>query len=184
MKKSRFTDEQIVGFLRQAEAGIGVKELCRQNGFSDASHHVNDTWSADFVMDALASGRRIKCLTVVDDFSREATQRHRPHPACTVRCGASPARRRCAASTGDPVVSQPRTLLTKNRTPIGGRSGQVITCVWPLLPAWPQWRRHQWSRPERRAPYVLWEFRSCSRCLHAVAGNRAQLPAASRRRRL
>jgi putative transposase len=36
-----------------------------------ASRHLNDTWSADFVMDALANGRRIKCLTVVDDFSRE-----------------------------------------------------------------------------------------------------------------
>jgi len=36
-----------------------------------ASRHLNDTWSADFVMDALANSRRIKCLTVVDDFSRE-----------------------------------------------------------------------------------------------------------------
>jgi len=36
-----------------------------------ASQHVNVTWSADFVMDALANGRRIKCLTVVDDFSCE-----------------------------------------------------------------------------------------------------------------
>lgn len=36
-----------------------------------ASLHVNDTWSIDFVMDALANGRRIKCLTVVDDFGRE-----------------------------------------------------------------------------------------------------------------
>jgi putative transposase len=36
-----------------------------------ASRHVNDTWSMDFVMDALANARRIKCLTVVDDFSRE-----------------------------------------------------------------------------------------------------------------
>jgi len=35
------------------------------------SQYVNDTWSMDFVMDALANGRRIKCLTVVDDFSRE-----------------------------------------------------------------------------------------------------------------
>jgi putative transposase len=31
----------------------------------------NDTWSMDFVFDALANGRRIKCLTVVDDFTRE-----------------------------------------------------------------------------------------------------------------
>jgi putative transposase len=31
----------------------------------------NEIWSIDFVMDALASGRRIKCLTIVDDFTRE-----------------------------------------------------------------------------------------------------------------
>ena len=31
----------------------------------------NEVWSMDFVMDALASGRRIKCLTIVDDFTRE-----------------------------------------------------------------------------------------------------------------
>jgi putative transposase len=31
----------------------------------------NEIWSIDFVMDALANGRRIKCLTMVDDFTRE-----------------------------------------------------------------------------------------------------------------
>jgi putative transposase len=33
--------------------------------------NVNQVWSLDFVMDSLANGRRIKCLTIVDDFSRE-----------------------------------------------------------------------------------------------------------------
>ncbi len=36
-RKSRFTEEQIIGFLRQAEAGMPVKELCRQGGFSDVT---------------------------------------------------------------------------------------------------------------------------------------------------
>lgn len=32
----------------------------------------NEVWSMDFVMDALASGRRLKILTIVDDFTKEA----------------------------------------------------------------------------------------------------------------
>lgn len=35
--KKRFTDEQIIGFLKQAAAGTPIKELCRKHGFSDAS---------------------------------------------------------------------------------------------------------------------------------------------------
>lgn len=36
MKKSKFTDEQIIGFLKQAEGGMPVKELCRLGDFSVA----------------------------------------------------------------------------------------------------------------------------------------------------
>ncbi|HDR9764097.1 TPA: transposase [Burkholderia cepacia ATCC 25416] len=35
--KKRFTEQQIIGFLKEAEAGVPVKELCRKHGFSDAS---------------------------------------------------------------------------------------------------------------------------------------------------
>lgn len=39
MKKKRFTEQQIIGFLKEAEAGMPVKELCRKHGFSDAAFY-------------------------------------------------------------------------------------------------------------------------------------------------
>lgn len=38
--KKRFTEEQIIGFLKQAVAGAPIKELCRKHGFSDASFYL------------------------------------------------------------------------------------------------------------------------------------------------
>ena len=43
--KKRYNEEQIIGFLKEAEAGIPVKELCRKHGFSDGSFY---TWPAKF----------------------------------------------------------------------------------------------------------------------------------------
>ena len=45
MKKSRFSEEQIIGFIKQAEAGMPIKEICRKGGFSDATFY---KWRAKF----------------------------------------------------------------------------------------------------------------------------------------
>ena len=37
MKRKRFSEEQIIGILREHEAGVAVAELCRKHGVSDAS---------------------------------------------------------------------------------------------------------------------------------------------------
>ncbi|WP_143702203.1 transposase, partial [Xanthomonas oryzae] len=38
--KKRFSEEQIIGFLREAEAGVAIKDLCRRHGFREASYYL------------------------------------------------------------------------------------------------------------------------------------------------
>ena len=57
--KKRFSEEQIIGFLKQAEAGVSVKELCRQHGFSDASFY---TWRAKYAGMSVPDAKRLKEL--------------------------------------------------------------------------------------------------------------------------
>ena len=59
MKRSQYTDEQIIGFLKQAEAGMPVKDLCRKEGFSDATFY---KWRAKFGGMETSDAKRLREL--------------------------------------------------------------------------------------------------------------------------
>jgi len=57
--KKRFSEEQIIGFLKEAEGGVPVKELCRKYGFSDASFYL---WRSKFDGMDVSDAKRLKAL--------------------------------------------------------------------------------------------------------------------------
>ena len=57
--KKRFTEEQIIGFLREADRGMAVKELCRKHGFSEASYYL---WRGKFGGMDVSDAKRLKAL--------------------------------------------------------------------------------------------------------------------------
>ena len=59
MRKSKYTEEQIICFLRQVEAGMVLKELCRKRGFSDASFY---KWRAKYGGMNVSEAKRLKEL--------------------------------------------------------------------------------------------------------------------------
>lgn len=61
MKRSRFREEQIIGMLKEHQAGLGAKELCRKHGVSDATFY---KWRSKYGGMEVSDAKKLKALEV------------------------------------------------------------------------------------------------------------------------
>lgn len=59
MKKTKYTEEQIIGILKEADGEIAIAELCRKYGFSDATYY---NWKAKYGGMTVSDAKRLKAL--------------------------------------------------------------------------------------------------------------------------
>ena len=78
MRKSKFTESQIVGILGEGEAGLAVAEVCRKHGISVPTYY---QWKSKYSRVSVSELKRIKDLEA--ENSRLKRTLHRVHLCCT-----------------------------------------------------------------------------------------------------
>ena len=196
--KKRFTEAQIIGFLREAEAGLPVKDLCRRHGFSEASDYL---WRSKFggmsVSDAkpswllCSSATDAACLRRPSVVVVEPAQHREGHDAPGALRGQAaaagsgsaarscPSRIRCQTATGSWTKSwqweTQRTLFSSARATMWPPT--KVDGVWPFNDAWlrtslSEARRHA-TVPQSWIQRENWEFETHTHRSRRIIPNRA-----------
>ena len=174
--KKRFSEEQIIGFLREAEAGMAVKDLCRRHGFSEASYYL---WRSKFGGMSVPEAKRLKELEaenirlkklpaeqmfendVIKDALRKSGDRTGQARAGAASGGQYGSRMRLGSRSPSP----PTRTISRRRSSCGRPVPR--TSPIPMAPA--RWRLRL---PSTRAQCRAEELRR----LDAAGGPRASLP--------
>lgn len=59
MKRKRYSEEQIIGILKEAESGVAVKELCRRHGIAEGTYY---RWKSKFGGLEVSEAKRLRAL--------------------------------------------------------------------------------------------------------------------------
>ena len=113
--KKRFSEAQIIGFLRESEAGLPVKDLCRRHGFSEASYYL---WRNKFGGMTVSDAKRLKELIAENTAAEEAAGR--------VRAGKRGDARRVAKKV---VTAPARRVLVRDMTAQGVSERRALALV-------------------------------------------------------
>ena len=136
MKKC-FSEQQIIGFLREAEAGMAIKELYRKHGFSETSYYL---WRSKFGGMTVSDASPTESSIELFDHSTKDNPQHRPAGAlgvgaqCSRRIVATASARATFAGSGSSTVmvrcllclqgmlqsSSVISLLKRKKQPFGG----------------------------------------------------------------
>ena len=83
MKKSRFSEEKIIGLLREGEAGAKVPEVCRHHGMSPATHY---RWKGQYGVMEVSQLRWVKELESENSWLKRIVCRSVAHARTWDQC--------------------------------------------------------------------------------------------------
>jgi len=137
MKKTRFTETQIVAILGEANAGMKVKDICRKHGISDATYY---NWKAKY------GGMGISELKRTKELGAENAKLKRMYADLALENRAMKAEQGLSIQRGCACVGLAPATFYRSPVDWSVRDSEVITVLNELVEAHPRWGFWKYAR--------------------------------------